>query len=814
MQSNSKPNDNTNAGIVGFNNGEEGFDFKYLVAKVAGNWKWFVLSLILCVGLSVLYILYAIPTFTISARVLVNGANSGKINSGITETSMLSDLALFSQQNDVNNEIQELYSRTLVEKAVKDLQLNVSYWALAGVRFAEVYNKSPFFIDLLELKGGLEDPLAWDVRIIGDSLKFLDDYTPDQFRIRFGDTVKKKFCTFVVRKNPESPEVKDSTFPLGLRILTYPATNYTYMENLLVFLTAANTTMMDVTFDNSVPAKGEDFLNYLIRSYIETKVKANNAIADSTIRFIDERITGVAQELSNVESRATNILTSGNITDISEETRLLTGEKSEASAALSNYNAKVQSVDMINRYLNDPTRINEPLPTSTNIDDPTYISQVQKYNSLQQQKETALQTNTENNPVIINLNSQISITRGILKNILSTYKESLSYTYNSLAGRNAEVQGRVSRAPIQQRQYLETSRRQEVLQQLYVYLLTVREQTAVTKSNNIEPVRIIDAPKAAVYPWWPNKIIVVIAAIFLALVIPSVAILINELNSNKVTTPNDITAATSTPVIAEISANKSDKPIVVTKESRTAVAEQFRTLRTSLLSKLGEISNGKPGGKVVMLTSTVSGEGKSFVTLNTAVTLALAGKKVLLADFELRKSQLGTVLNLDDAKHGIAEYLEENGSLNDAIVPSGVNENLWILMSGSLESNPSEALLNERMKTLFDDMRSKFDYIVVDTPPAAIVTDAQVIGVYADITLYVVRQKYTYKKHVDVIEDLKQNRKLKNMYVILNDVKPVPGYNQGYGLGFRFDEDHGYYTQDDAKEKKPFYKKIFPDTEA
>ena len=814
MQSNNKPYDNTNAGIVGFNNGEEGFDFKYLVAKVAGNWKWFVLSLVLCVGLGVLYILYGIPTFTISARVLVNGANSSKINSGVTETNMLSDLALFSQQNDVNNEIQELYSRTLVEKAIKDLQLNVSYWALAGVRFAEVYKKSPFFIDLIELKGGLEDPLAWDVRIAGDRVKFMDDYTPDNFEAKWGDTIRKKYCTFVIKKNPESPEVKDSTFPLGLKILTYPATNYTYMENLLVFMTAANTTLMDVTFDVSVPQKGEDFVNYLVKLYVDTKVRANNAIADSTIRFIDDRITGVARELSNVEGQATSILTSSGITDINESNKQLTGEKSEASNALDNYNAKTQAVDMIEKYLNDPSRINSPLPTSSNIDDPTYISQAQKYNTLQQNRETQLQFNTEKNPAIINIDNQIAITRGILKNILATYRESLSFTAASLQKRNVDVIGRVSKAPIQQRQYLEASRRQDVLQQLYVYLLTVREQTAVTKSNNIAPVRVIDEAKASVYPWWPNKIIVVIAAIFLGLVIPSCAILISELNNNKVTAPGDIAGATTAPMIAEISASKSSKPIVVTKESRTAVAEQFRTLRTSLLSKLSYSSNGNTNGKVIMLTSTVSGEGKSFVSLNLAAALSLSGKKVLIVDMELRKSQLSKDLGLDDKEGGIADYLEKKASLHNVIVPSGVNENLWALLSGTLEANPSEALLNDRMKSLFEDMRSKFDYIVVDTPPAAIVTDAQVIGVYADITLYVVRQKYTFKKHIEVIEDLKVNNKLKNIYVILNDVKPVPGYNQGYGLGYRFDEDHGYYTQEETKEKKSLLQRIFPEVEA
>lgn len=817
MQSSNQPNDNTNMGIVGYKGQEDGFDFKYLVAKVAGNWKWFALSLILTVGIGVLYLLYAIPTFTVTARILVNGDNANKINSGVNETSILNELGIFSQQNDVNNEMQQLHSRTLIEKAISDLQLNVSYWAQGDIRFAESYTRSPFFIDLLELKGGLDNPLAWDVRIYGDSVLFMDDYSADKFWLKWGDTTTvkdNKYCTFVLRRNPEFPDIKKikSDLPLGLKIASFNATYYAVSENMLIFLSAENTTMMDIALDYPMPTKGEDFVNHLIELYVQRKIQSNNAVADSTMAFIDERISGVARELSAAEGRVQNVLTSGNITDISEASKALIGESSDATQKLQNTQDKMKAVDLVERYLNDPSKQSSDLPTTTSIDDQTYISQVQKYNNLQSQRQTALLTTTENNPTIKNIDNQILLSRGILKNILSTYKESLSYGASSAEQLSASVQSRVSKAPVQQRQYLEASRRQDVLQQLYVYLLTVREQTAVTKSNNIAPIRVIDRAQSGVYPYWPNKAIVIIACIFLGLVIPSAVILINELSNNKVITPLDIVGSTSAPLIAEISESKSSKPIVVSKESRTAVAEQFRTLRTTILSKFSESGNGKQG-KVIMLTSTVSGEGKSFVSLNLAAALALVGKKVLIVDLELRKAQLSRDLGLDN-NIGIANYLEKNASLNDVILPSGVNENLWALVAGNLDANPSEVLLNDRMKTLFEDMRQKFDYIVLDTPPAALVTDAQVIGTYADMTLYVTRQKYTYKKHIDVIEDFKLNNKLKNIYVIMNDVKLVPGYNQGYGIGFRFDEDHGYYQQEDTKEKRSLLQRIFPEAEA
>ena len=801
----SSNNTNGNAGIASYNSGSDGFDFKYLVAKVAGNWQWFALSLILCVGLAVLYILYAIPAFTITSRVLVNGQNANKIQSGVTETNMLNELSLFSQQTDVNNELQQIHARTLIEQTIRDLQTNVSYWAQGDIRFSEVYNKSPFLIDLISLKSGLDNPLAWDVRIDNDKVKFIDDFSDNTFTQTWGDTVKLKYCTFVLKQNPDVPPVKDPNLPLGLKIASFGATYVSYSEGLLTFLSAENTTSMDITLDASVPQKGEDFVNHLVHLYVQRHVDANNAVADSTISFINERIDGVARELSAAEVRVQGVLTSGSITDINEMGKSLIGESSDASKSLQAQQDKMKAVELVERYLNDPTRVNTPLPTTSSIDDQTYVSQVQKYNNLQSQRETQLLTTTENNPAVKNIDNQLALTRGILKNILKTYKESISYTAASAQQLNSSIQNRVSKAPIQQRQYLEASRRQDVLQQLYLYLLTVREQTQVTKSNNIAPITVIDPAQAGVYPYWPNKAIVIIAAIFLALVIPSAVILINELTNSKVITPSDIVGSTSAPLIAEISQTKSTNPVVVTKESRTAVAEQFRTLRTNLLFNMTGANE-----KVIMCTSTVSGEGKTFVSLNLACAMALSGKKVLLVDMELRKAQLTADLDLPN-KIGLGDYFEKGATLNEIIQPSGINENLWALSSGDLVDNPSETLLNNKMGVLFEEMRRKFDFIIIDTPPAAVVTDALVVGRYSDLTLYVVRQKVTYKKHIDVIEDLKANNKLKNIYVILNDVQLVPGYNQGYGFGYRFDEDFGYYHEEEKTEKRPFLKRLFPE---
>lgn len=779
----------------------DGFDFKYLVAKVAGNWKWFALSVILCLGVGILYILYGIPTFTITARVLVNGQNANKIQSGTTETDMLQKLGLFSQETDVNNELQQMHARTLIEQAMHDLQYNVSYWAQGDIRFTESYKKSPFFINLLDLKGGLDNPLAWDVRIDHDKVKFMDNYVDTSFVQTWGDTVKLRYCTFVLLKNPDV-NIKNPNFPMELKIAPWNATYYALSNSLLTFLSAENTTSIDITLDASVPEKGEDFVNHLIELYVERRISQNNTVADSTVAFINSRIDRVQRELSGVESGIETFQKSNNITDLQEQQKYVIGESSDAAKTLQNHEAQIIEVQRIETMLAENDRA---LPTSASVTDPTYLALAEKYNAMQTQRQQLLLNVTEENPAVKGLDAQLNLVRSNMIKALRSYRENLVIEENNLKNQSSTVLATMQRLPTQQRQYLEASRRQDVLQQLYVYLLTVREQTQVAKSNNIAPITVIDPAQAGVFPYWPNKIIVIIAAIFLGVLIPSVVILINELSNNKVITPADIVTGTTAPLIAEISESKSKHPVVVKKESRTAVAEQFRTLRTNILFRLAGTNN-----KVVLVTSTMSGEGKSFVALNLAVAMALSGKKTLLVDMELRKGTLSADLGLEN-KTGIADYLERNASLGDVIMPSGINENMWVLTSGELESNPSETLLNNKMGILFEEMRRKFDYIIVDTPPAALVTDALVVGLYADITLYVVRQKYTYKKHIDVIEDLRVNHKLKNIFVILNDVKLVPGYNQGYGFGYRLDEDLGYYHKDEVSEKKSILSRIFPE---
>lgn len=787
-------------GVIRFNqNNNQEVDFKFLVSKVLGNWYWYLLSLVLCIGLALLYLRYATPQFNVTSKVLVNANNGNKTSSGISEGTMLSELGLFSDQSDVNNELQIIHSRTLIEKTVHDLQLNVTYWGQGDVRYSETYKKSPFFINLLSLKKQLEYPIEYDIRIVKDKVKFTDEETDSTFTASFGDTLRFKYGEWVLLRNPVVTE-KDPKRPLGLKIITYGNALAQYTTNITAVITNEDVTTIDLGYSTAVPEKGEDVLNHLINLYVNANIDENNRIADSTIAFIDSRIVGVGRDLGTVERGIEQFKKTNKLADLSEQSKTLVGTSSDLEKTLAEQDVQIEVVDGLIKYLDDNKNNQRIMPTTAPIQDPAFVATLEKYNSLQLQRQDLLLNSTEANPAIKSIDIQLEQQRADLLKLLQSFRNGLVVSRTNLQARSGSLETAIQKVPTQEREYLEYSRRQNVLQQLYVYLLQTREQTAVSKYNNIAPLRIIDAPESAPLPYYPNKIITALVALILAMAIPSGVLFVKELMNTKVISVADVTNATSVPVVAEISHSKSKKTVVVNKETRSAVAEQFRSLRTNLQYLMTGVND-----KVILMTSSMSGEGKSFVAINLASALAISGKRVLLMELDLRKPKLSSNLNIDNGV-GITNYIVSDVKLSDIIKPTNVHPNCYLISSGSLPPNPSELILHERVQKLFAEAKQSFDYIIIDTPPVGLVTDAQLLGSFADLTLYVVRQKYTFKKQISIVEDLYYHRKFKKLNIVINDVKRTPGYSYGYGYGYGYGYADGYY---DKEKKTPFFKRVF-----
>lgn len=772
-------------------------DLKFIVGKVLGNWYWFIISVVAWIIIGVLFMLIFAPKWNISAQVIVNGTNS-KVQSGMSsEAGMLSDLDLYSKPSNVNNELQILHSRTLLNQTIHDLQLNVGYFIEKGIIYRETYDQSPYFVKVLRLEqmpAMKEDPQKYDMTIDkNDVLHFEDDNTDSVFTAHYGDTLHFYYGDWVLIKNQAVRANTDADY--RLKIASVGSTYEDLTDNIIALVYSTDVTAIQITMGSNVKKKGEETLRHLLKLYVQSDIDNNNRIADSTIGFINDRLATVSEGLSAVEGNIESFKKSNKIADLDAQGKAFLSNSIETNKALADQQVQIQVTNDLVNYLKDDKNNARVMPTTAPIKDPAFVSLLEKYNGLQLDRQQMLVNSTENNPAVRTLDAQATTLREDLVKNLQSYAQSLTFSQQDLTRQTNAAATSISNVPTQERVYLEFARKQSVLQTLYTYLLTTREQAEVSKSN-ISPIRIVDAPEADEIQYFPDPLIVFIIAILMGLITPSVTLFVKELLNTKVMVPADIEGLSEIPVVSQISRNKGKKKqvLVVGPDTRSEISEQFRLLRTNLQYLM-------TGGteKTILVTSSMGGEGKTFVSVNFAAVLALAGKRVLLMEMDLRKPKLSSALGLSN-ETGVTNYIVSDVSLRDVIKPSGFNDNCWVLSSGNIPPNPSELIIHNKVEKLFAEAKSQFDYIIVDTPPAGLVTDAQLLSRFSDLTLYVVRQKFTYKRQISMAEEMAENNRLKKMYIVLNDVRKLPGYDYGGKTKY----ERGYYDY-----RRPWYKRIF-----
>jgi uncharacterized protein involved in exopolysaccharide biosynthesis len=397
-------------------------DIKFLVAKVIGNWYWYVLSVILFLGLGILVSLYTSPRYTVTARVLVTGYNQqGRAITGTDESTVLSDLGLFSVPNSVSNELEIIHSRTLVEQTVHDLQLNVSYWGQGEIRYEEIYKASPYFIKLLLLKN-ITEPVEYDVTVIQDKVKFEDQDSDSNFTASFGDTLHFNYGSWVLERNPEVTETNPK-HQLGLIINSYNTALYTYMDEIEAMTTNEYVNIIDLSIGGTTPAKNEDMLRHLISLYMQADIADHNKIADSTIQFINSRLVGVSEDLTGIDKNIESFKKENHLTDLTDDAKALLQNTSTVNQDLAQKQVEYKVVDDLEKYLVDDRNNTRIMPTTAPIQDPAFVQTLDKYNSLQLQRQTYLQTSTEANPTVKSADIQLSQLRGDLLSMMRTYKK-------------------------------------------------------------------------------------------------------------------------------------------------------------------------------------------------------------------------------------------------------------------------------------------------------------------------------------------------------------------------------------------------------
>jgi len=750
---------------------DDSINLKEIFNKLIDKWIWFILSIVICLIVAFLYTRYTAPIYQITAKILVNddekGGGLGK------QTGMLMDLGgLLGSKNSVDNEAEILKTRFLMEQVVRQMQLNIVYSLKTNLVRRELY-QPPFKLSILKAVDTISSTQFVVQRLGGNRLKISSKNFEKE--ISWGEKFSVNKVGVLQIDPSQIGPISDEEYVISVSSIDSRVAEL--MRQLSVAVSNKQVSIVDLGLSYPLPQKGEDILNTLISRYTAANLSDKNAIADSTYKFIKERLNKIAGELGDVENKVESFKQENRLADMSEQGKVLVQNTSEFASDLAKTETQINVLNDLEKYLKDNVNNKRVFPSSLLPQDLVFSNLMTQYNALLIEREKQLLGVTEESPFILNIDKQIAGLRGdILSNIQSS-KNSYIITKNKIKSQLTQAEGQISGVPQVEKNYLKLARNQQIKQELYIFLMQKAEETAISKTSNISVAKTIDPPKARVAPISPKKNVIYGAGFVAGLMIPILLIFGLELFNITITTKEEITALTTVPVIGEISHNTSDDNLIVANQNRSAISEQFRALRTNLSFYLKNA-----GENVILLTSSMSGEGKSFTAINLGNILALAGKKVLLMELDLRKPGLSAKLGVTNDV-GFSNYtISDDVKISDIVKPLSINRNMFIISSGPLPPNPAETLMSEHMPKLMEELKKQFDYIILDAPPIGIITDAQLLAPYSNATLYLVRQKVTRKDQLSIVEDLNKTGKMKNMGIVVNDiVSKYYGYGYGYG---------------------------------
>ncbi len=756
--------------------GESLISLKDFFEKVRILWPWVILSILICTSIAFLYLAYASPKYKIHATLLVQDEKKG--SSLMAAASALQDLSGIGGKSNVDNEALVIKSRTPMEKTVRQLQLYVLYFNNNKIKKKEIYIDRPIDLNFSSLPKVPSSPhKPYQVEIDKATNSFVISDAQKNYKGRLGDSVALKEGKAMVTAGPGFTDWP-SNEPFYVGIQNFDATVENYMDLLSVDIANKQASVIDLTLIDGSPEKGQMILNELINQYLKANLEDKNRIADSTVKFIDERLALVSDELTGIEKNIENFKTTNKIADISEQSKLLLKNTSDNVQKGTELQVQLSVIKDLESFLQNNINDRKTVPSSLIMDDPNFVSLIKAYNELQLARDKRLMSQTPENPAVQTMDEQLRNLRQSLLSSIGSIKRGVQTSISQLGKYTAGFESQISTIPAKERQFLDFSRQQAIKQELYVFLLTKREETAVSKASNIAITQIVDTAKSESKPFKPIRLLVILGGIVIGAILPFGFSYGRQMLNDKVTSISDIEKATKAPILAEIAHNTTTETFAVTRNSRTQIAERFRAMRTHLNYLLPSEAD-----KTILFTSCMGGEGKSFLSINLAQTLALANKKVLLMEMDLRKPKIREYLGLK--KIGFSNFIVgKDNNWQQYIQKSGENNNIDVFCSGPVPPNPTELLLLPKMRGLMQQLQKEYEYIIIDTAPVGLVTDAEILATYANLTLYVVRHNYSLKPRLQILDNLYRKNLLPKLNVLVNDVKYTSRAYGGYGYGY------------------------------
>lgn len=761
--------------------------FPYLI-----QWKWFVISVVAALLLAFIYLRYAEKIYQVGSSVMLRDRSDKNMT---PSGSSLAGMEMFGTVSNVDNEIEVMRSKSLIKTTVNNLKLHTLYNRKGRVKTIDLYKGSPILVTMAqEDLDKLKTPVQLIIEINNDKSVSVSQTNngkqnpvklntlPALFKTSAGNvTISfKNIDSLLLIGTPIHVEINPISRVIGL-----------YRSKLSIAPTSKTTSVLNLNLTTPEPEKGVDFLNTLVNVYNEDAIADKNKEALNTKDFIDERIALIDQELGDAERNVERYKKSQGLTDLQTDMQLSLQREGQYEQRLVDVSTQLNLVDYLDKYVNEFDNKNKLVPSNVGIEDPTLLATINEYNKQVLERERLLRTNSESNPVVQKLDGQIEALQAAVRASIGSVKQSLKISRNDAQRQVNRFRGQAGMAPTQERQFAEIAREQQIKSALFLKLLEKREENALALSASVNSAKILDEAsingKVA-----PKPTTILMAALLLGMLIPAMVIFLKDLLHYKIESRKDVERITKLPILGDIPRAEEDTVAVTENENKEA-DEAFRILRTNLLFTLDKDK------KVIIVTSTEPKEGKTFVSINTAISLALLGKKVLLMGLDLRLPKLSEYIHLE-SDLGMSHYLAGyETDINRLIQPSKINDNLLVIPSGKVPPNPSELISKEYLDQAIESLKERFDYIVIDSAPVSLVTDTLIAARVADATMFVCRANYSHRTNLHFANELYNKKKLPNMSLVVND---VTNFQYGYGYGKKYGYGYGYGNTNKSKKKK------------
>ncbi|GAB3930970.1 GumC family protein [Larkinella terrae] len=730
-------------------------------------WPWFLLSIVLALGAAYAYLLYQPPVYRVHASLLIKDEKKG----GLSAESLMKELYLFNKNVSIDDQIEILKSYTLMDRVVKSLGLDIQYHTPTPTYAREVYAESPIRLTVEKA----------NPQLLSAELKFtfVDNKTflLNGFSYPFNQSIKTPYG--LLRVFALKP-ITASTLPITVSVLTHSRAVNSYLDKLSVEPAAKESNVLELSLEETVPDKGEAVLNQLVNAYSKEAIFDKNKDASNMLNFIEERLALIAGELSKVEQEVESYKSTQGITDLSVQAQTFLMTVKENDAQLNEVNMRLSGLADIEKYVAKQTGDKSVAPATIGLNDPTLNGLLTKVSELELKRDELSRVMASNSPMLQSIDSQIKTIKGSINENIQTMRQQLTSSRNHLLANNQRLEGMIRTVPGKERTLLNITRQQVIKNGLYTYLLQKREETALSAASTVSDSRIVDAARTDERPVAPVKTTIFLIFGCIGLLIPIAFFEIKDALNDRVMRRSDVEEFTQVPILGEIvKGNKIITDNLVFKpQMRSVIGEQIRALRTNLHF----LKTEQEKNQVLLFTSCISGEGKSFISLNLGASLAMVDHTTVILEMDLRKPQLHKNLHMEN-QVGLSDYLIGKATIDELLQPIMGYTNYFIITAGPILPNPAELLSSPRLGQLFQELKQRFDYILVDSPPIGLVTDSQLIAPFADVTLFMVRHDHTPKNHLKMVDALYKEQRFQNLSIILNAIGEGEShyYNNSYG---------------------------------